>query len=128
MTESFVAQYLSPKLMRDFRLFAILDDDSQETLKIEAIHNELGYRSLRQIIADQYNLGSIEPDIQVWNVDLRGDRSLTLRHTRYQGRPHAESQHEVMRHVASLWGFIVRLEEQDENGVVRTLFETSPGA
>ena len=31
--ESFVAQYLSPKLMRDFRFFAIQDDDSKPKLR-----------------------------------------------------------------------------------------------
>jgi spore cortex formation protein SpoVR/YcgB (stage V sporulation) len=125
--ESFVAQYLSPKLMREFRLFAILDDDSKGKLKIEAIHNEQGYRALRQIVADQYNLGSQEPNIQVWNVDLRGDRSLTLRHFSYEGRPIGKTQDEVLRHVASLWGFKVRLEEQDEHGNVKLLAETLEG-
>ena len=78
--ESFIAQYLSPKLMRDFHLFSVLDDDREETLEITAIHEEAGYRKLRAALADQYNLGSREPNIQIYNVDLRGDRSLTLRH------------------------------------------------
>ena len=122
--ESFIAQYLSPKLMRDFRLFAILDDDSRDKLKVEAIHNEQGYQALRQTVADQYNLGSQEPNIQVWNVDLRGDRSLTLRHICYERRPLGETQDDVLHHVASLWGFLVRLEEQDEQGGVSLLAET----
>ncbi len=29
--ESFIAQYLSPRLMREFQLFAILDDDREDT-------------------------------------------------------------------------------------------------
>jgi len=123
--ESFVAQYLSPKLMREFRLFSVLDDDTKGKLRIEAIHNDQGYQALRQIIADQYNLGSREPNIQVWNVDLRGDRSLTLRHFCYEGRPLGKTQDDVLRHVASLWGFKVRLEEQNENGKVRLLAEST---
>ena len=67
--ESFIAQYLSPTLMRDFRLFAVCDDDREDTLAITAIHEEAGYRALRQALADQYNLGSREPNIQVFNVD-----------------------------------------------------------
>ena len=122
--ESFVAQYLSPKVMRDFRLFAILDDEANSKYRIDAIHNEQGYRNLRQAVADQYNLGSQEPNIQVWNVDLRGDRSLTLRHFAYEGRPLGKTQDDVMRHVATLWGFKVRLEEQDEFGQVRLLGES----
>jgi hypothetical protein len=70
-----VAQFLSPKVMRDFRLFAILDDDKDARLKVSAIHDEAGYRRVREILSDNYNLGSREPNLQVWNVDLRGDRS-----------------------------------------------------
>lgn len=119
--ESFVAQYLSPKVMRDFRLFAILDDDSRNKLRVEAIHDEQGYRMLRRMLSDQYNLGSREPNIQVWNVDLQGDRSLTLRHFQYQRRPLGDSRDDMLRHVATLWGFPVRLEEQDELGQVKQL-------
>ena len=114
--ESFIAQYLSPRLMREFRLFSVLDDDAQEQLEISAIHDERGYRYIRQALADQYNLGSREPNIQIYNVNRRGDRSLTLRHTQYNRRPLGASTAEVVRHIARLWGFTVRLEAvgQDE--------------
>jgi len=121
--ESFIAQYLSPRLMRDFHLFALCDDDREETLEITAIHEDAGYRMLRQALADQYNLGSREPNIQVFDVDRRGDRSLTLRHYGYNRRPLAESADEVLRHIRRLWGFRVRLESVDEQGRVRLIGE-----
>lgn len=121
--ESFIAQYLSPKLMREFHLFSVLDDDREETLEITAIHEEAGYRMLRQALADQYNLGSREPNIQIYNVDLRGDRSLTLRHYRYNRRPLAGSLDEMLLHVRRLWGFDVRLEVVDEQGRVQLVGE-----
>src|SRR5690554_7180323 len=73
--ESFIQQFLSPKVMRDLRLFAIEDDDMEDNYKVTAIHDEPGYRELREKLARQYNLSYREPNIQVWNVDLRGDRS-----------------------------------------------------
>ena len=121
--ESFIAQFLSPKLMREFRLFAVLDDDRDEHLEVTAIHDEAGYRNLRQALADQYNLGSREPNIQVYNVDRRGDRSLLLRHYRYNRRPLAGTVDEILRHIRRLWGFDVRLEAVDENGRVELLAE-----
>lgn len=78
--ESFISQFLSPKVMRDFHLFAIEDDDQKNYIEVAAIHNEEGYRKLRQKLSAQYNLGEHEPNIQVYNVDLRGDRTLTLRY------------------------------------------------
>ncbi|MEI2781953.1 MAG: SpoVR family protein [Candidatus Competibacter sp.] len=121
--ESFIAQYLSPKVMRDFKLFAVLDDDTQEELEITAIHDDAGYRRLRLALSDQYNLGSREPNIQVWNVAYRKDRSLTLRHTRYNRRPLHENFQEVLKHLHRLWGFAVRLEAVDEDGKVELIGE-----
>jgi len=121
--ESFIAQYLSPQLMRDFHLFAIRDDDREEAIEVTAIHEEAGYRKLRQALADQYNLGSREPNIQVYSVDRRGDRSLTLRHYRHNRRPLGDSVDEMLKHIRRLWGFAVRLEAVDEQGRVQLVAE-----
>lgn len=116
--ESFVSQFLSPKVMRDFRLFSILDDEKEDELEVSAIHNDSGYRRVRQALAAQYDLGSREPNIQVWNVNLRGDRSLTLRHLQHHDRPLDDSAQEVLKHVARLWGFGVNLESVNAKGEV----------
>ena len=114
--ESFIGQYLSPHLMRELRLFAIHDDTREKELLVSAIHDEDGYRLLRQALSRQYDIGMREPNIQVWDVDRRGDRTLTLRHTQVQGRPLAEDALEVLRHVSRLWGFGVKLESADVDG------------
>ncbi|HKX42284.1 MAG TPA: SpoVR family protein [Burkholderiaceae bacterium] len=116
--ESFVGQYLSPKVMRDMRLFAILDDENAENLSVSAIHDVSGFRRVREALSRQYDLSSREPDIQVWNVNLRGDRSLTLRHTQNNNRPLHDSAQEVLKHVARLWGFGVQLDSVDSSGAV----------
>ncbi len=116
--ESFILQYLSPKLIRDFHFFTVLDDDSQDTLEISAIHDESGYKYLRERLAGQYNLGNREPNIQVWSVDMEGDRSLTLRHNQFLRRPLNQQTDEVLKHVARLWGFDVYLDTLDDAGKV----------
>ncbi len=116
--ESFIGQYLSPKLMREMRLFALTDDEAQSEYEVSAIHDDSGYRRVREALSRQYDLGSREPNIQVWNVNLRGDRSLTLRHFQHNGRPLHESGQEVLKHVARLWGFGVQLESTNAQGDV----------
>jgi stage V sporulation protein R len=116
--ESFIGQFLSPKLIRDLRLFAILDDEANEHLNVSAIHDTAGYRHVREALSRQYDLSAREPDIQVWNVNIRGDRSLTLRHTQHKGRPLNDAAEEVLKHVARLWGFGVNLESVDAAGDV----------
>lgn len=78
---------------------------------------------MRRTLADQYDLGSREPNIQVWKVDLRGDRTLTLRYFSHQRRPLSGDFETVLDHVAFLWGFRVRLEEQAPEGTVKLLAE-----
>lgn len=121
--ESFIAQYLSPKVIRDYKLFSVLDDDTESELEITGIHDEAGYRYVRQVLSEQYNLGNLEPDIQIYKVDTRGDRSLTLRHFQQNRRPLADTVGEVMKHIHRLWGFKVRLETVDAEGRVLRKYE-----
>jgi hypothetical protein len=60
------------------RLFAVLDDDRPSNWR--SAPSTTSRATAARKLADQYNLGSQEPNIQVWNVDLRGDRALTLRY------------------------------------------------
>jgi spore cortex formation protein SpoVR/YcgB (stage V sporulation) len=101
----------------------VLDDDRNAELHIAAIHDETGYLKVRRILSEQYNIGSREPNIQVWNVDTRGDRTLTLRHSAHMRRPMAPGTAEVLKHVARLWGFAVRMETADEDGTVHLTAE-----
>ncbi len=126
--ESFIAQYLSPKLIREFRFFTVVDDDQADELEIAAIHDEAGYREVRRALVSQYNLSHREPNIQVLDVARRGDRSLTLRHTRNDRRALDDSAEEVLKHVSRLWGFKVRMETLDENGHCELTHECKPPA
>src|SRR3546814_9889703 len=62
--ESFIGQFLSPRLIRNWRLFHLVDDEDEPTLRVDAIHNERGYRTIRRALARQYDIGWQEPDIQ----------------------------------------------------------------
>ena len=117
--ESFIGQYLSPKLMRDFRFFSIQDDEAESELEVSAIHDDAGYRKVREALSRQYDLGHREPNIQVWSVNLRGDRALTLRHVQHNNRPLGDSAQEVLKHVARLWGFGVHLDSVNAAGEVK---------
>ena len=119
--ESFISQFLSPKVMRDMHLFAVSDDDTRNYLEISAIHDEQCYRVLRQKLSNQYNLSNLEPNIQVYNVEVKGNRSLTLRHVPHNRIPLADSSHEVLKHVHRLWGFDVLLEQEEPDGSASTI-------
>ncbi len=111
--ESFIRQFLSPHLIRKLKLFLLSDKAAAPQYRVEAIHDAEGYRRIRSALADSYDIGSVEPDIQVVDVDLRGDRELILRHTVRHGVTLAAAGREpVLRHIRRLWGYDVRLEER----------------
>jgi stage V sporulation protein R len=108
--ESFIAQYLSPRLIREFHLFAIADHTEEDALKVDSIHDDHGYRRVRKLLAQQHAQENRVPDVQVLRFERDGDRSLTLRHIRRRGRPLDDAAAKVVWHLRRLWGFPVRLE------------------
>jgi spore cortex formation protein SpoVR/YcgB (stage V sporulation) len=116
--ESFILQFLSPKVIRDLKLFGVVDDDKEKEIAVTAIHNDNGYRRIREELAEQYNLSQQEPNIQVQKVDLRGDRSITIRHQQHDRIPLDEdTTKEVTKHLHHLWRFDVHLETMREESV-----------
>lgn len=107
--ESFILQFLSPKLIREFRLFSVLDDDTKSDIEITHIHDDEGYKYIRELLSTQYNLSMNEPNIQVVNVDINGDRSMTLHHIQHNRRPLLDDCQEVIKHLHRLWQFDVHL-------------------
>jgi spore cortex formation protein SpoVR/YcgB (stage V sporulation) len=112
--ESFIAQFLSPRLMRELRLFALYDDSDDVELHVEAIHDERGFREVRRALARRYDPALNDPDIQVVDVDLDGDRRLVLQHRVRDGLMlDPDAVRATLAHLASLWGYAVVLSEVD---------------
>jgi spore cortex formation protein SpoVR/YcgB (stage V sporulation) len=112
--ESFIEQFLSPRLMREFRLFSLYDKAEDPTYKVADIHNEPGYRRVRAALARQYDVGAADPNIQVTGADLKRSRKLHLEHRMNRGMPlHQATRELVLAHIERLWGHEVTLEESD---------------
>lgn len=108
--ESFILQYLSPALIRKFRLFLLTDSSGDNYLEVASIHNERGYQSVRAALARGYDIGANQQDIQVVDVDLLGDRQLRLQHNVKNGVLLEEASRDAtLRHIRHLWGYDVSL-------------------
>jgi stage V sporulation protein R len=126
--ESFVLQFLSPALMRRFRMFRLLDDTAEPTLLVDAIHDDAGYRAIRHSLARSYDPAEGDADVQVVDVDLAGDRRLMLQHRTRHGRVLEKRDAEAtLAQVAALWGYEVKLEEVEaDTGVVLATHTARP--
>lgn len=122
--ESFILQYLSPKVIRDLSLFSIVDDDRDPKFEVSAIHNKQGYQTIRENLSQMYNLGYKIPDIQVYSVDRWGDRSISLKHYSVDRKPlYAEHTTEALKHLHILWGYDVNLVSVDDKDQILAEFQ-----
>ena len=128
--ESFIAQFLSPRLMRQLRMFHLHDDPEERAgIKVDAIHDERGYRRIRRELARQYDVGYLDANIEVVDVDLAGDRRLMLRHTVVKGAQLNETDAKrVLQHLADLWSYDVSLVEVDTSDKVLKEYILNPRA
>ena len=112
--DSFILQFLSPKVMRDLRLFEVNDRSSAPFVGVTAVHDETGYRRLRRALARHYEAAAQDPDLQVVDADLSGSRQLVVHHKVRNGvLLDKEATDATLPHLAQLWGFRVRMIEVD---------------
>lgn len=103
--ESFIQQFLSPKVMRDFKMFVLHDDHKDSMYEISAIHNMSGYHKIVDALVEQTALSYHVPDIQVVGYNKWGDRELMLKHYINKERPlHDQETLDTLRHLSYLWG------------------------
>jgi stage V sporulation protein R len=112
--ESFIRQYLSPALIRKWRLFVLSDAANERVYNVTSIHNERGYEQIRSALAQRYDIGVSHSDIEVVDVDLLGQRHLRLQHKVNDGILLEEGSCDAMlRHIQMLWGYDVSLQGVD---------------
>lgn len=115
--DTFIQQYLSPTVIRKMKLFSVVDDTEKSYVEIEAIHNDLGYDTIKEMAASQRHIHNLIPQIEITNVDTKGDRTLTLTHKVRNGVMLDEkSARNTLFHIQKIWDFNVRLISLDECG------------
>ncbi|OGG58976.1 SpoVR family protein [Candidatus Kaiserbacteria bacterium RIFCSPHIGHO2_02_FULL_50_50] len=121
--ESFIRQYLSPSLMRKWRMFAVTSGRSDDFYAVDYIANDAGYDGIREKLADQYLHSNRMPDIQVVRADMNGDRKLLLRYTSKAGSAlERKSLQKTLAYCKHLWGYPVEIERLDnETGEIKKI-------
>ena len=106
------------------KLFAILDDEDETEYQITAIHNERGYRKVREVLSEQYKRIAYVPEIQVEKVDLHSTNTLHLTHHIFNNRMLEPKETEkTLAHLRYLWGYPVELISKNKIGVNEETFK-----
>jgi len=111
--ESFIRQYLSPKLIREMRLFNVHDDSNLDEYLITHISNDDGYKDIRKALSREYNRAYQIPDIQVTNANVKTDRKLTLTYYPVNDIPIEPNDLAATEdYLDFLWGFDTKIVEE----------------
>lgn len=118
--ESFILQYLSPKLIRDLKLFVVKDDAGEPNLLIDAIHDDEGYKTIRKKLASAYNHFDNIPDLYIEGWDNKKSRKLYLvfKEKNDVALGLDDATHKTALYVKQLWGFNIVFKYINTNGSV----------
>lgn len=115
--ESFISQFLSPKVCRQLQLFTIDMDEEHSYHRVSSVCPDESLHNIRSALSAQYDLSKRVPHIEIVNVDWEGDRSLTLHHFSSNG---VMLGHEDLKKTAGylheLWGHTVKMEYKTYDG------------
>lgn len=115
--ESFIETYLSPKVVRDLRLFASVDNTGLPYTEIVGTHDDKSFEVTRRMMSEQKHRHRLLPHIEVSEVRTRSDRALILTHHSKNGvYMNKESVVHTLYHISQLWQFDVIFETIDEYG------------
>ncbi len=115
--ESFVLQFLSPKVARHFKLFAFHVEEGKEYLQVNATHDDESFLKIRKALSEQYDLSRAIPQIEIVDVDWDIDRWLYLEHrTKNNQRLNYHDMKLTVYNISKLWGFTVKMEYKDMDG------------
>lgn len=113
--ESFVLQFLSPKVARRFKLFSLAIEEGKDYLEVNGTHSDESFLQIRQTLSEQYDLSKNIPQIDVVGVDR--DRWVYLVHTTKDNqRLDYGDMKKTTWYFRELWGYTVKMSYIDLEG------------
>lgn len=76
--ESFILQYLTPKIVRELKLFRYINDTDKSYYEISDIHTDEDFKAIRKSLSQHYNWFNHEPLIYIEGADYKKTRTLYL--------------------------------------------------
>jgi stage V sporulation protein R len=126
--ESFIQQFVSPKLIRDFGMMSIFDGGpNEENYEVTAVSDDNGYEHIRSLMAEERDINTKLPRIEIVDVMRKQDSRLVLQHQMYRNRPiHKQEAHKTLQLMGRLWGHPIELQSLDSNQVVKSKIVFTP--
>lgn len=118
-SETLIRQFLTPRLLKKWKMFVLRDDPDADHYLVTAIHDEEGLREIREQLARSWDPFEWMPDVRVLGTSKRGTTLDLVHLARGGARLHERDTPVVLAAIRDLWGGAVRLRSIDpESGAV----------
>jgi spore cortex formation protein SpoVR/YcgB (stage V sporulation) len=103
---SFVANFLSPKVVRDLRLFSVISDPEEEHYTVTHTHNKSDFYEFRRLFSKCYDWDEHFPTLKIVNYTTGPDAKITLIYDKFLGRDLADSDNtkQCLQNLSKLMG------------------------
>ena len=122
---SFIDQYLTPNVIKKFKLFTLFDSiDNTTHYEVDSIHNEDGYERIRELLSYSYDFSQNWPNIVIEDVDDR-TKKMYLKHTSVNHQQlDTKNVFQTLRYLHELWPYEIMLNSYDaKTGELVNVFE-----
>lgn len=112
--ESFILQFLSPKVIRDFKFFLLSDADSEykEEYVVDHVHDDIGVLKIRDKLSQYYSLSYRLPQIELVGADVLTSRMCLQYHMIDDKILKWKECRETLSYFEFLWGHIEEFDVQ----------------
>lgn len=106
--KSFILQYLSPAVIRKWRMFEITNNEEDDYVSVTGIQNAKHFNQIRETLSHQYSIAYWQPQIEITNANIYTDRKLELQYTTHNNSYlDSSTKDDVLLYMERLWGYHV---------------------
>ena len=112
--ESFILKYLSPKVIRDFKMFSVYDDADDSNYRIDEVHDDEDVVDIREKLSRQYSINDMLPNLEIVGVDWEDTRSLEIMQRVTDGKllDHEDAS-ATTDYLEYLWGYPIEWDAEE---------------
>ncbi len=113
--ESFISQYLSPKVIRDYKFLSVKYDFDKQNINVEDTHDDIGYNRIITSLSNQYDFFNKVPELVA--ITCNGEKEILNIHAYETETKNLDggSMDDVKKHIALLWAGPVEMEVRDSD-------------
>ena len=104
--DSFIRQFLSEEVVKEYKMMEISNKEKDSYIEVSGIQNKTDFDSIRESLADNYSLAVMQPNIEIINANITGNRYLEMNHTSYNGsKLDKKTMINTLAYMHKLWGY-----------------------